>query len=89
MKKSPAGYKLIISNRARNVLKILPKRYQQTIILTLMEIQENPLIGKSLARERTGQFSYKVGTYRIIYRINKKDRVIQVLSAGHRSTVYQ
>lgn len=84
----PTGYKLLISTRAKNALKAIPKSYQQTIILALEEIQEDPLIGKPLTRERTGQFSYKVGVYRIIYRINKRDKIIQVLSAGHRSNVY-
>jgi len=57
--------------------------------LALAEIKEEPFLGKPLARELTGKFSFRVGVYRIIYKVNKKDKVIDILTAGHRATVYE
>ena len=52
------------------------------------EIKENPFIGKPLLRELFGKYSYRVGQYRIVYIIDKKDKIVKVLTAGHRSSVY-
>lgn len=82
-------YKLIISPRAKKELKKLKDSHKIAIVSVLDEIKEDPFSGKSLTRELTGRFSFRVGVYRIIYKINKKDSIIDVLSAGHRGKVYE
>lgn len=81
-------YKLLISSNARKEIKKLKKIYQESIISALSEIKDDPLSGKPLGRELDRRFSYRIGTYRIIYKINQKDELIQILSAGHRSNIY-
>lgn len=82
-------YKLRISKRAENEIKKISQPHQEAIIIALLEIKEEPLLGRPLMRELTGQFSFRVGAYRIIYKVNKKDKNIDILSAGHRATVYK
>lgn len=82
-------YKLRVSSKAQREIKSLPHRYQQAIILALVEIKEDPLLGKPLTRELIGRFSFRVGIYRIIYKVNNKDRIIDILTAGHRVKVYE
>lgn len=81
-------FKLLISVRARKELKELKRLYQEAIIAALEEIKDEPLIGKPLTRELTGRFAYKVGSYRIIYKVNEQNRTVRVITAGHRSVVY-
>lgn len=81
-------YKLIISNKAAKEIKEITKKSRNSLIAGLEEIEENPLIGKPLKRELTGRLTYRIGTYRIIYRINRQDKVIKIITAGHRSYVY-
>ncbi|MEK7079310.1 MAG: type II toxin-antitoxin system RelE/ParE family toxin [Patescibacteria group bacterium] len=81
-------YNIIVSAQAKKELKRISKSYKEPFIIALQEIKENPLIGKPLTRELTGKFSYKVGAYRIIYKIKEKDKIIQVITAGHRARVY-
>ena len=81
-------YNLQISLKAVKEIKKLERKHQEAVIEALKEIRENPLSGKPLTRELTGRFSYRVGIYRIIYKVNQKDHIIVVLTAGHRSTVY-
>ena len=81
-------YKLLISSRARKDIKKLSKKYLSPVVEALQEIKENPLLGKPLTRELSGKFSYRVGVYRIIYKVNSKDKFVFVLTVGHRSTVY-
>ena len=81
-------YKVRISAKAEKEIKKIAHPHQKAIILALSEIKEDPLLGKPLTRELTGRFTYRVGVYRIIYIVNKKDSVIDILTAGHRAIVY-
>lgn len=81
-------FEVRISSRAEKQIKQIKKIYQTAILSALEELREDPLLGKPLTRELTGSFSIKIGVYRIIYKINKKDKIITILTAGHRATVY-
>ena len=82
-------FRLKIPAKANRDLKLIKSRYQHAISAALEEIKEDPTIGKPLERKLTGRYTYRVGVYSIIYTINKKDKIITLLSAGHRATVYQ
>ncbi len=82
-------YKLKLTARAKKELKNLKKTHQEALATVIEEMKENPLIGKTLRRELTNQYSLRVGVYRLIYRINKKDKIITVLTAGHRAAIYK
>jgi len=81
-------YKLRVASRAEKEIKKISHPHQKAIILTLAEIREEPFSGKPLVRELTGRFSFRVGVYRIIYKVNKQDKIIDILTVGHRATVY-
>lgn len=81
-------FELRISKRAEKQIKQLKRKYQIEVIEALAEIREDPLLGKPLDRDLNSRFSYRIRTYRIIYRINQKDKVVAILSAGYRGTVY-
>lgn len=81
-------FELRISRRAEKQIKLLKREHQIEIIEALSEIKEDPFFGKPLDRDLNGRFSYRIRVYRIIYRINQKDKVVDILSAGHRGTVY-
>lgn len=81
-------YKLVISSQAGKELKKIKKLYREAIISALEEIREDPLVGKPLTRELTGRFSYRIGLFRIVYKVNTQDKLVQIITAGHRSTIY-
>lgn len=82
-------YTLHIFPKDKRALKKISFRHQKAIIAVLEELQDNPFLGKPLERELTGSFTYRVGVYRIIYKIKEKDKIMIVLNAGHRSTIYK
>lgn len=50
---------------------------------------ENPrLHGKGLTSNRSGQWRYRIGDYRLICSIEENELVILALSVGHRRDVY-
>ncbi len=81
-------FELKISPKAEKRIKKLKKEYQIEIIEALTEIREDPFLGKPLTRELTRRFNYKFKAYRIIYKVNWKDRIVDILDADHRERVY-
>ncbi|MDE5558919.1 MAG: type II toxin-antitoxin system RelE/ParE family toxin [Ruminococcus sp.] len=50
---------------------------------------ENPRIhGKGLTSNRSGQWRYRIGDYRLICSIEENELIILALSIGHRRDVY-
>lgn len=45
--------------------------------------------GKGLTANRSGQWRYRIGDYRLICQIQDAQLVILALSVGHRSTIYK
>ena len=79
----------------KSALKQLKKLDKPTAALILgwirknLENCENPRIhGKSLTGNRSGQWRYRVGDYRIITEIEDDRVLILVLHIGHRKSIY-
>lgn len=82
-------YQLIISPATKKQLKLIKQTHQLAIQFALQDIKENPSSGQPLTMGLAGRRSYRIGVYRIIYKINEKEERIYILNAGHRSTIYQ
>lgn len=68
-------------------------RYTQRIIKGWIEKNlldcENPRgHGKSLTANRSGQWRYRIGDYRLICHIDDEELIILALNVGHRRAVY-
>lgn len=46
-------------------------------------------VGKALRPPCEGTYSARLGTYRVLYRIDEGDRTVVVLSVGSRSAIYR
>jgi len=82
-------YSITVSPKASKELKAIKKVHRKALKQALEEIAENPFEGKPLSRELMGRFSFRVGVYRIIYTINSQDKMIDIITAGHRGVVYR
>ena len=85
-------YSVEYTKAAIKALKKLDK-YTQTLILGWIEKNligcENPrALGKGLAANRSGQWRYRIGDYRLITEIYDEKIVILVLNVGHRRDIY-
>jgi len=54
----------------------------------LRQILTEPESGKSLKDELEGLMSYRIGRFRIIYRISSK-RIIDIVAVGPRKNIYE
>jgi mRNA interferase RelE/StbE len=86
------SYRVEFSEKAKKDLKKMD-RFTQKMILTWirknLEGCEDPRRhGRGLTANRSGEWRYRVGDYRIIAEIQESRVIILVLSVGHRSTIY-
>ena len=69
-------------------------RYTQKMIKAwieknLVDCEDPRTHGKGLTANRSGQWRYRIGDYRLICAIEDERLVILALSVGHRSDVYK
>ena len=86
-------YTVLITETARKQLKKLDKYTANTITSWLkknLDGCENPRAkGKGLTANRSGQWRYRIGDYRIIAEIDDNKITILILEVGHRSKIYE
>ena len=85
------NYKLELSRQADRELHRMASREIQIyrrVAYALDELRTNPLIGKALKGQMKGRYSYRVGSYRIIYAIERRQVIVYIIDIGHRREVY-
>lgn len=82
-------FKLLITAKAKKQVKLIKKLHHRKAFVQIFEdIKEDPLIGKPLEDELKGEYSYKMGVYRVLYIIDWHDKKVTILSAKHRKIAY-
>lgn len=81
-------HKLLYTDEARKQILRLNERTKRRILEAVGQIAHNPACGKMLTRELKDRWSYRVGDYRIIYRIFRTEILVMILTVGHRKNVY-
>jgi mRNA interferase RelE/StbE len=81
-------YSWILDKKATIELECLPKEIQKRIIQKLDKSKINPL--KYFIRLK-GRSDYKlrIGDYRVIADINRKELKIEITKIGHRKNIYE
>lgn len=83
---------LIFATKEKNELKKLDKHTSSLIIGWIeknLQGCENPWVKvKGLTANRSGQWRYRIGDYRLICEIKDSELIILALSIGHRRNVY-
>ena len=86
-------YKVVFTEKANKQLNKLDKHVASLIIGWIeknLEGTENPRQhGKGLTANRSGEWRYRIGDYRIICDIQDEEIIILVLEIGHRRSVYE
>ncbi len=86
------NYSVELSERFKKEFRKLDK-YTQKMIRAWINKNlvgcENPRVhGKGLTANRSGQWRYRIGDYRLICEIEDDKLIILALSVGHRKEIY-
>ena len=86
-------YKVLFTERALKQFKKLDINVSSLIfgwIEKNIEGSSNPrMFGKALTGNKTGQWRYRIGDYRLLCEIRDKEIVVLVLEVGHRKEIYK
>lgn len=86
-------YDVELSERFKKEFRKLDK-YTQKIIRAwinknLVDCTDPRQHGKGLTANRSGQWRYRIGDYRLICEIKENELIILALTVGHRRDVYE
>ena len=86
-------YKVEYAERAIKNLRKLDKHTRNLIRAwidkNLVDCKNPRVHGKGLVQNKSGQWRYRVGIYRLICEIKENEIVILVLEIGHRREIYE
>ena len=68
--------------------KYTQKMLKAGIIKHLEQCDDPRAIGKGLTANRSGQWRYRIGDYRLICQIEDNELIILALTIGHRRDIY-
>ena len=87
-----AAYRVAFSDHAARVLRRMAQRepaLYQRVAKALDDLERDPFQGKRLVGELQGRYSYRVGSYRIVYLIRQHELLVLVIDVGHRRDIYR
>lgn len=80
---------ILLTNTAERNLKKLPSNIKERCKDALREISADPLSGKPLKGDLKGYYSFRIGNYRIVYILKKRQHIIYILSIKHQKDIYK
>jgi len=84
-------YKIELAKEAESDLEFLHKadrKLFEKILAKIEFLSVNPKEGKPLVGNHQGEYSFRVGNYRIVYELNATMHIVHILTVKHRKHVY-
>ncbi|HEX9284728.1 MAG TPA: type II toxin-antitoxin system RelE/ParE family toxin [Nitrospirales bacterium] len=85
MKARRARYTPEAAERIRKLHPLIKKEVREGI----RSLLDNPLMGYALHDELSGYWSFRIRTYRVIFRPNDDESTVDVVYVGPRRSVYE
>lgn len=86
-------YSLLFSKKSDKQLSKMDNSVRSILLTWLLKNIDNtkdPRIhGKGLLGDKSGEWRYRIGDYRVLCEIDDKKKIVVVLSIGHRKDVYK
>lgn len=82
-------YKAALTKNFLREFKKLPDNIKDGILRAIDEIVANPLSGVRLRGKLEGRWRWRVGKYRIIYKVDQTLKLVVFLDVGPRKTIYE
>jgi len=84
-----ARYRISIKKSAAKELENIPKKNLRKIVKCIQSLAQNPRPAGS--QKLSGQQRYRVrqGDYRVVYSVDDKDLIIDIVKIGHRREIYR
>ena len=84
-----ADYRLDIPPHVTGIVRHLPPDLKRSVKQALRSLSSDPFSGEALLRDLEGLWKYRVRRFRIVYEIDRRERMIRVFAVGHRIEIYE
>lgn len=81
--------RLKISDETALAVRSLHPELKRKIKSALQAVLADPQAGKALKDELEGLRSFRVGRFRVIYRMDNKNEIIEIIAVGPRKIIYE
>jgi len=82
-------YRPEIQAGVAEVIRHLQPNLKRSIRAAIRLLCTNPTAGEPLHGELAGRLKYRVRRYRIVYRLDRKERVLHIIAIGRRRSIYE
>jgi mRNA interferase RelE/StbE len=82
-------YRPDIPPHVAEVIRHLPPEVKRGVKGALRALARDPSLGAPLLRELEGLWKYRVSRFRVVYAIDRRQRVLRILAVGHRRRIYE
>jgi mRNA interferase RelE/StbE len=83
------GYRLLYSQTSRKQIRSLHPRIKPIVKSHIQKLKENPYLGKALEKELSGYYSVRMKRFRVIYKTDHQNHIVQIHYVGHRKDIYE
>ena len=84
-----AEYRITIKKSAAKELQAIPQKDMRKIVMRIRSLARNPRHHGSQKLAGQEQYRIRQGDYRIVYFIEDKETLIDIIKIGHRREVYR
>lgn len=81
--------KILITKRATKELDKIPDSLAKKIVDNILTLETNPFPSNSKKLQNHDSFRLRIGSFRVIYSINKPKKEITILRIADRKTIYR
>ena len=83
------SYELLILKKAQKELSVIPQKEYDRIKMSIFDLAQNPRPINCLKLSGREGWRIRIGNYRVIYEIDDKKKIVNILQIGHRKYIYK
>jgi mRNA interferase RelE/StbE len=84
-----SAWRIDLPPHVAEVVRHLPPEIKQAVKAALRSIAIEPATGEPLRGELEGLWKFRVRRYRLVYAVDRRQRVIRIFAVGHRRGIYE
>ena len=82
-------YRLLYSQNSREQMRSFHPQIKPIAKTHIQKLRENRYLGKALEKQVSGYYSLSMRTFRVIYKIDHQNHIVQIHYIGHRKDIYE
>ena len=75
--------------RSTEIIRHLPPDIRRSLKAAIRALSNNSELGDPLIKELHGFWKYRVKRFRIVYAIEHRRKILQIIAVGHRRGIYE